>query len=80
MHRQTKVIVVSIQLGRMACPADKLIHRLEFQVASLEEIVETNRRHVEETILIDAITIEEIITGSRLQTIQHEITSLYVTT
>ena len=39
MHRQTEIIIIAIKLRLMPCPADKLIHRLEFQIASLEEIV-----------------------------------------
>ena len=66
MHRQTEIIIIAIKLRLMPCPADKLIHRLEFQIASLEEIVKTNRRHVEETILIHTIPVEKIVAGHRL--------------
>ena len=59
--------------------SDELIHGLQFQVAAGEEIVETDSRHIQETVCVQSVAVEEVIAGCCLQFVGNEITALHVT-
>lgn len=80
MHRQPQIVIIAIELGLMAGTSDELVHRLQFEIAFGKEIIESHGRHIQEAFCIEAITIEEIVTGSYLQAVQDKITALHITT
>ena len=79
MHRQPQIVIIAIELGLMAGTSDELVHRLQFEIAFGKELIESHGRHIQEAFCIEAITIEEIVTGSYLQTVQDKITALHIT-
>ena len=78
MHGQSQIVVVSIQLGVVPRPSDELIHGLELQVASREEIVEAYGRHIQETVRVHPVTVEEVVTSRYLPFGRDEIAALHI--
>ena len=50
----------------MSGTSDELIHGLQFQVAAGEEIVKSDGRHIQKTVCVQSVAVEEVITGCRL--------------
>src|SRR5574344_1269657 len=63
----------------MARSSDILVHGLQFEVASLEEIVDAYCGHIEQTIFACAIAVEEVVPKGCLKSRGYEVTSLYIT-
>ena len=78
MLGQPKVVVVTVELRVVSGASDELIHSLQFQVTAGEEIVESDGRHIQETVCVQSIAVEEVIAGCRLQFIGNEITALHI--
>ena len=79
MGCQSQVVVVAVQLCVVAGTSDKLIHGLQLQVASFEEIVHPYGRHVQETVFVCSVTVEQVIAQRCLHAGSDEVTALYVT-
>ena len=62
----------------MPAAAHKLVHGLQLEVAAPEEVVQAHGRHIEESVGVHAVAVEEVVAGCQLEAGSHEVTALHV--
>ena len=63
----------------MSLATSVLVHGLQFEVATLEEVVKSHGRHVEETVLARAVAVHKVVACSHLQARCHKVAALHIT-
>ena len=66
MGSEAEVVVVAVELRVVSPTGYILIHCLQFQVASSEKVIHTYSRHIQETVVIRTVTIEDIVACGKL--------------
>lgn len=55
MGGKSEVVVVAVELCLVSCSSRELVHCLQFQSCSLDEIVEAHGRHVQQSVLAASV-------------------------
>lgn len=80
MRSQTQVIIIAVELRVMSPTGYILIHSLQLQVATLEEVIHAHGRHIQEAVVTGTVTVEEVVARGHLNTGSHKITARHLLT